>query len=380
MAAVLPQMAPPELFVPASSDPEFEFLLACLRGHKPSASNVDWKRLAELAQDHGVVGRVYESLSGRVGEAESAWLRQRYDSNLRKAMLLSRELLRICSAFDACGINVLPYKGAALACQLYGDVAARQFSDLDLLVRRVDVERAQAALDQLGYRQPRQFTRRQQAAYSRSGYEYTFDGAIGRNAVELKWAIVPRFYAVNFDVDGFFERAAEVQIARQILRTLSREDALLVHCVHAAKHQWSELSWLADLGQMVRAWQLDFNSVQKRARELGISRIVHITLLLANELLEVPVPDFFGEDQTARRLGRQFARTIRARDDYDPESAGYFRAALLTRERALDRARLLGRLVFTPGPGEWDALRLPDAMFPAYPMVRLARLARRFLF
>jgi hypothetical protein len=380
MAAVLPQMAPPERFVAGDFDPEFEFLLACTRGHAPSAGSLDWKRLVELAQDHGVVARVYETLSGKVGEAEIASLRRRYDSNLRKAMLLSRELLRICSAFDGCGIHVLPYKGPALACQLYGDVAARQFSDLDLLVRRVDVERAQAALAQLGYCQPRQFTRRQQAAYSRSGYEYNFDGAIGRNAVELKWAIVPRFYTINFDVDGFFENAVEIQIGGQTLRTLSREDALLVHCVHAAKHQWSELSWLADLGQMGRAWQLDLPAVQKHARRLGISRILHITFLLANELLEVPVPDFFGEDHTARRLGRQFAKTIRARNAYNPESVSYFRAALQSRERTADRARLLGRLMFTPGPGEWDALQLPDAMFPAYPMVRLARLARRFLF
>jgi hypothetical protein len=120
--------------------------------------------------------------------------------------------------------------------------------------------------------------------------------------------------------------------------------------------------------------------VQKHARRLGISRILHITFLLANELLEVPVPDFFGEDHTARRLGRQFAKTIRARNAYNPESVSYFRAALQSRERTADRARLLGRLMFTPGPGEWDALQLPDAMFPAYPMVRLARLARRFLF
>ena len=378
MAAVLPQIGPPERFVPASFDPEFEFLLACCREQKPSADNVDWQRMAELAQDHGVVARVYQTLRGEIRETEIAPLRRRYDSNLRKALLLTRELLRICSALAVGGVNVLPYKGPALACQLYGEVAARQFSDLDLLVRQADVQRAQAVLRELGYHQPMQLTARQQAAYLRAGYEYTFDGALGRNAVELKWAVVPRFYAIDFDIDGFFERAAEVEIGGSVLKTLSREDALLVHCVHAAKHQWSELSWLVDLGQMVQAWRLDFDSVQRHARELGISRIVQITFLLAKELLGVPVPDFV-EDLRARRLARQFSGTISARNEYDPESYAYFRAMMQAREHWMDRVRQVSRLGLTAGPGEWNALRLPDAMFGLYPVVRLGRLARRFL-
>ena len=378
MAAVLPQIAPPERFVPVRFDPEFEFLLVCCREQKPSAENVDWQRMAELAQDHGVVARVYKTLMGEIRETEIGPLRRRYDSNLRKALLLTRELLRICSALEAGGVNVLAYKGPALACQLYGDVAARQFSDLDLLVRQADVQRAQAVLRELGYHQPLQLTARQQAAYLRSGYEYTFDGALGRNAVELKWAVVPRFYAIDFDIDGFFERAAEVEIGGSVLKTLSCEDALLVHCVHAAKHQWSELSWLCDLGQMVRAWRLDFGLVQEKARAAGISRIVQITFLLANELLGVPVPDFV-EDLTARRLARQFMGTISERSEYDPESYAYFRAMMQARERWTDRVRLVGRLGLTAGPGEWNALRLPDAMFGLYPVVRLGRLARRFL-
>jgi hypothetical protein len=32
----------------------------------------------------------------------------------------------------------------------------------------------------------------------------------------------------------------------------------------------------------------------------------------------------------------------------------------------------------TPGPGEWETMRLPRAAFPLYRVVRLARLASRF--
>jgi hypothetical protein len=47
------------------------------------------------------------------------------------------------------------------------------------------------------------------------------------------------------------------------------------------------------------------------------------------------------------------------------------------RERRADRLRFLGRLVFTPGPNEWKAVRLPTPLFPLYRLVRLSRLAAR---
>jgi hypothetical protein len=380
MAAVLPQIAPPlEVFVAPRVNPEFDLLLTSCRGEKPLPVNVDWQRVAEMAQDHGVVARVYQALHCEMGGAELAALRNCYEANLRRALLLARELLRICSRFHARGISVLPYKGPALACQLYSEVAARQFSDLDLLIHGADVPPAQEILRQLGYKQSLQLTARQRAAYLQSGYEYTFDGALGRNVVELKWAVVPRFYAVEFDIDGFFERAVEVEVGGERLKTLSPEDALLVHCVHAAKHQWSELSWMCDLAQMVRIWKLDFNSVQDRAARLGISRIVQVTFLLGHELLGIPGAQIIREDPEARRLAQQLTKTIRARSEYDPESFSYFRTMMQARERRQDRARLLTRLAFTPGRSEWNAVRLPDAMFALYPLVRAGRLARRFL-
>ncbi len=60
--------------------------------------------------------------------------------------------------------------------------------------------------------------------YLKSGYEYTFDGARGRNLLEIKWQILPRFYSIGFDVNEFFERASAVTIEGQRLRTLCDQD------------------------------------------------------------------------------------------------------------------------------------------------------------
>jgi hypothetical protein len=49
------------------------------------------------------------------------------------------------------------------------------------------------------------------------------------------------------------------------------------------------------------------------------------------------------------------------------------------REQPADRLRFLQRLAFTPGPGEWQSVRLPGPLFPLYRLVRLARVAARLV-
>ncbi len=84
---------------------------------------------------------------------------------------------------------------------LYGNVALRQFSDLDLLIRSRDLPAVKSALAELGYHPALHLTPAAERAYLKSGYEYTFDGAHGRNLIEIKWQVLPRFYSIDFDVE-----------------------------------------------------------------------------------------------------------------------------------------------------------------------------------
>ncbi len=123
-----------------------------------------------------------------------------------------------------------------------------------------------------------------------SGYEYIFDGAHGRNLVEVKWQILPRFYSIGFEVDNFFERAVGINVAGHKLRTLCDQDLMLVLCVHAAKHGWMQPSWLCDVAQLARSRALDWRALRVEAERLGIARIVAVSFLLAHKLLASALP------------------------------------------------------------------------------------------
>ncbi len=301
--AALPQPVSPAILArPGASfsgSPEFDLLLACCaeysnrqraeRTGEILGREFDWERLIQLAEHHGVIPQVYRYLSAAAEVVPSGAfeaIRQRYEANARQTLWLTRELLRILEHLESHGIAALPFKGPVLAEILYGNVALRQFSDLDVLIRAGDIPKIKAALVELGYEPGIELTQREERAYLASGYEYTFDSAHGRNLLEMQWQILPRFYSVEFDVDGFFDRTVLVSVGGRSIRTLSMEDLILVLCVHAAKHAWVQLSWLCDIAELAGSQQCDWDAVQKHARRLGIERIVAVTFCWRTSCLE----------------------------------------------------------------------------------------------
>jgi hypothetical protein len=346
---------------------------------------VDWEEVLRLADLHGTDSLLYGNLSRlheMVPSPVIATLRKSYENNVRKSLFLTRELIRIGDRLDALGIDVIPYKGLVLSEIYYGDMALRQSGDIDLFVRRRDVARITQLLRELGYTTRVPIAENAQENYFDSGYECTFDSPVGCNVLELQWALQPRFYAVDFDMEGLFARAVDVTVAGRRVKTPSAEDLLLVLSVHAAKHVWGRLIWLCDIAQILKREKLDWDWVQARARELGIERILHVTLLLTKRFLKMEIPAAIEtavlSDRAARAFAEEVAAAVIRGDSYENRQVYYFRLMMRLRERPLDRVRFLTRLAFTPGPGEWEAIRLPKVLFPLYRVVRLARLAARF--
>lgn len=365
----------------ADSDPAFcEWLAA-----KVKEREVDWKNLLRLAERHGTACLLYHNLARSpqlIPAATLDALRQIHQSSVRKSLLLARELMRILECAAKLGIELIPYKGIVLAQTYYGDIALRPPGDIDLFVRPKDAGRMKNAVRELGYTLRQPVPEAAEASYIDSAYEYTFDSAAGKNVLELQWALQPRFYAVDYEIEGLFARAAAAKVAGQKVTTLSAEDLLLVLSIHAAKHVWERLIWISDVAQILRDSNLNWEFVCSQARDLGVVRILHLTLLLANRFLGTQIPPAIeGQiqaDHTTAKFLEEMSRSVIHEVNYEQRKTSYFRLMMRLRERPSDRLRFMARLAFTPGPGEWQMARLPRTLSPLYRVVRLARLGQRF--
>jgi hypothetical protein len=381
----------------ATLEPEWSLLLtACSeisrqektdRIRLQSRQSIRWKLLFELADRHGVLPFFSPALAELEGDAvppaELSRLRQSDQHNLHKALLLSRELIRIVDHVSELGLEVMPYKGVALAEAIYGDIALRQAGDIDLLIHPQDLSRVRDAVRELGYTPHLAFSAAEEHAYLSSGYEYAFDGAAGPNLLEVQWAIQPRFYSIDFDMPDLFQRAVTITVAGHPMKTPSLEDLFLVLSAHAAKHVWGRLIWLCDIARLMSVPTLNWSWIASQAEAFGISRLVSVTMLLANRLLDVAIPAAAQanllKDPAVSPLVDEIRLHIAGESAYDVESPAYFRLIMRLRERPADRLRFLRRLVFTPGPSEWQAIHLPAPLFPLYRLVRLSRLAARLV-
>ncbi len=131
---------------------ELLVVLACARASICAASvgeirqavagPVDFLKAINLASCHRLAPCVIEQLQQHAAAAlpESVvvefqrWLRAHTIRNFE----LTKELLEILSLLEKSDVDALAFKGPVLAQQLYGDLALREFGDLDILVSPSD--------------------------------------------------------------------------------------------------------------------------------------------------------------------------------------------------------------------------------------------------
>jgi hypothetical protein len=152
-------------------------------------------------------------------------------------------LIKLLHLFDSNGIPAFPFKGPALAASVYGDLALRQFSDLDIFIQRQDVVKARDLLISSGYTPEFQFKKIQTDALLKYQYELPFMHKSGKIFVELQWELAPRYLNCAL-VSKYLWKHSEPVTDTSALPLLQPEYLLLMLCIHGTKDFWRQLIWI----------------------------------------------------------------------------------------------------------------------------------------
>jgi hypothetical protein len=373
--------------------PENGLLVCAARRHLDAAKreqirrllreDLDWRYLLALADRHGMIPLLYchlKSVSAAVPPQIIAQLRDDSYEISRSNLSLTGELIKLLDLLEAHDLQAIPFKGPALALLAYGDVGLRQFTDLDILVRKRDALRVRELLVDRGFKPEPELTRGQEAALLRFDCAYTFVDAKGV-VLDVHWDFAPRYFSFDIDPNRLWGRLEPIAIGGKQLLTLSPEDLLLCLCIHGFTHIWERLGWICDIASLIEREHIDWQFVLQNASRMGSQRVLSLGLFLAGELLEVPIPqEVSGKlaDAAVAELGRQIQKQLLA-----PRNAavGIFaetRIHLKMRERKWDRVRACLRLVATPRSYDWRSLSLPEWLFFLYYLLRPVRLAQKY--
>ena len=373
-----------------------QLLCACaFPSHDPEASarigdlpgtTIDWSTVPALLTRHGLTILAASHLEAArrhippmVWNAiQSAAMRARIS-----ALEMSAELLRLLRALTAAGVSTLPFKGPLLGLDAYGDLAARPFDDLDLLVRACDMDTAIATLNRLGYTSSYGFTPAQDRWFRHVDGDYPLVHKTTGILVELHLRAVSRRFGPDIDTGDLWSRRRVLHVAGESVPVLSTDDQLYLCLLHGAKHRWERLEWLASTSVLLKhrggnvSTLLAHPDVEARAVLLGCQ--------LAHQLLGTPLHTetsaAIAADPIVMRLASEARRHIFDRhahtDQRDTAGKLWFNYRIARGVPA--RVRFGSRWTFWPSPEDWTAITIPDALFPLYRIARPARLIWKYI-
>jgi len=172
------------------------------------------------------------------------------------------------------GIEVVVLKGAALAEAVYGNIALRPMVDIDLLVRRDDVEQTCAVLGGLGFFPGREETQPGVLIENENELLLSRHRGLLRDDIDLHWSLIDSpFYQEQLAMRWFWESARHRDFGDARALTLGPEALLLHLCAHLALHHGgSGLLWWNDIAELLRleGATLDWSEVIARAGEFRL--------------------------------------------------------------------------------------------------------------
>lgn len=209
------------------------------------------RRLLELLEKHGLTGWAHSQLQEAKLEVASDLaepLAQSHLTTTAQSILLLTAYDRISKALSAEDIDHIPLKGVHFLRTLYADdPGVRSMGDIDLLVRRADLNRADEVFRALGSASEMGRQReRQERFHHHHHYHLPAPVAI---TVELHWRLSSAF-GLTTNPEALWTGAARSSIEDATSAERELDRATLIHwlLVHVANHGYSaSLKWLVDL-------------------------------------------------------------------------------------------------------------------------------------
>ena len=218
-------------------------------------------------------------------------LRDAYRNFAIRNTSLFFDALKVLKSLADHQLPVIALKGLSLAKDIYGDIALRPMSDMDLLVKEEDLVRAGRILLTLGYKQ---FYPAWESTLKIFHHLPPFTNKSGA-IIELHWNIVDPDSPIKVDLDGLWERACLITVYNVEVRAFSPEDLFLHLCIHACVHMQTGLGLipLCDMAGLIKTSgdKIDWQLVIERATRWGGQKCVYLMLLLVRELLGAAPPD-----------------------------------------------------------------------------------------
>lgn len=413
--------------ISTTESPELKVLTACMRCYFGTTSTAElaglftateftsaidnWSSLIQTAIAQGLMPLLYQVLKKIESESEKereyvprsvmAQLQMLNRMNGLNNLSQAKELLRILGYLETSGIEAIAFKGAVLAASAYGNIALRQFNDLDILVHRRDFWQAKAILVSHGYQSAvseegelEMFHRHLQISLLQSATESKmfnahFEPSLlhsdPERSIDLHWGIPPRRVYNPARFGRLWENLNQVMLMGQSVKNLSPELTLIIQCTNVAKeYTWTRsLKQYCDVAQVIRNYaDLNWLLALELSSELKNQKLFLMGLSMTHSLLHISLPQSILDTLVKIKLPDLPDQKY---DDHLLGTGQGLWQEYIIQIKTLDNAwdsifitmlhlQLLLKTALSPNQRDREFLSLPKGLFFLYPIFRPIRL------
>lgn len=326
-------------------------------------NNIDGDCFLEKARGEGVSPLIFLRLPKIVINKDALpryvteRLKEDYYLNAARNTLIFEELGRVLKAFKKAGLQVIALKGAALAEAVYGNLALRSMSDVDLLVKKEDLYQIDEQLKILGYFP---CDRAVNDIDLSSTYLTTLDyRSSSRNSpsFHIHWHFVNstiphEHYTKNIKMEDIWQDAEKTRIAHVETWIMAPHHLLIHLSEHALRvtHSLGKLSFFCDINEAINFYRerLDWDRLIKDSFKFNLDRMVYLTLYFTSEFLAAKIPEYVLLKLRPKRFSlseRIFMNSISNNNRFPNLS---YIVHLSMNKGLFKKMRLVGRTLFPP--------------------------------
>ncbi len=173
----------------------------------------EWESLHESMLHQGLLPLIYAKLKPilekiSIPASIQDNLHKAYINTAYKNTLILNNVAALISALRSQNIDVIGLKGIYLAENIYENIAARPFGDIDILVRKEDIGTSISILDKLGYKMSTYFgVQDDNQDIKHVPPMINPDGL----PVEIHWTLLEEDEPFTIDAQGLWDRAISAQ-------------------------------------------------------------------------------------------------------------------------------------------------------------------------
>lgn len=266
---------------------------------------IDWNCFLKKAKDNGISAYVYSNLNKNRKSSPNIpldiyeQLKRDYYLNALKNTLIFTALGKFLESLKNAELQVIVLKGGALAETIYGNLALRPMSDIDLLVKKEDLLSVDKQLNMLGYR-PSDISVND-IDFS-STYLTTLDyRSSSKDSISfhIHWhfinsSVPNESYINHVKIERIWQDAKKAEIANVETFVMAPHHLLIHLSEHALRvtHSFSKYSYFCDIDRVIHFYKdsLNWESLIRDSFHFKLDRMVYMSLYFTAVFLNTKVP------------------------------------------------------------------------------------------